>query len=280
MEQQRFDVSFKGELLPGFELDQVRQNLGQLFKANEAQLNKLFSGQLCSVKKDVDKATALKYQQALKKAGAKPLISKAAESDTPATAATPTNKPATVSQATTSATSQPQKRSDTPATGEPEPSSTRATATTKSSSSLSVLPVGTDVLAADERKAIVERDIDTSALSASAEFEQLSPEKHDQAVAPNTDHIQLGETGEDMSPYARQEATSIDLDAKSEHLDLAETGTNMQDEYREHTELPLDLSAMSMAEVGTRLSDKKTEAEPPAPDTSHLQLEKPNPFLE
>lgn len=272
MEQQRFDVSFKGELLPGFELDQVRRSLGQLFKANEAQLNKLFSGQLCSVKKDVDKATALKYQQALKKAGAKPLISKAGESDTPTTAATPTNKPTTASQ--------PQERSDTPATGEPEPSSTRATATTKSSSSLSVLPVGADVLTADERKAIVERDIDTSTLSASAEFEQLSPEKHNQAIAPNTDHIQLGETGEDMSPYARQEAASIDLDAKSKHLDLAETGANMQDEYREYTELPLDLSAMSMAEVGSQLSDKKTEAEPPAPDISHLQVEKPNPFLE
>jgi len=70
----RFDVLFAGELLEGFDAATVRLNLGRLFKADEATLDKLFSGKPQILKRDADAATARKYQQALENAGASPVL--------------------------------------------------------------------------------------------------------------------------------------------------------------------------------------------------------------
>ena len=66
----RFDVLFAGQLLEGRDAATVRANLGRLFNADEATLDKLFSGKPQILKRDADAATAHKYQQALEKAGA------------------------------------------------------------------------------------------------------------------------------------------------------------------------------------------------------------------
>lgn len=74
MTDPKYDIYFRGEVLPDHDETQVRQSIAKLFKANDAKLDQLFSGKVNVVKKSVDKATAAKYQQAFKKAGAKAVI--------------------------------------------------------------------------------------------------------------------------------------------------------------------------------------------------------------
>jgi len=65
-----YDVVFRGRLVAGFEQAQVEQNLAKLFKIDLAKAQRLFSGQRVVLKKKVDRATADKYREVLKRAGA------------------------------------------------------------------------------------------------------------------------------------------------------------------------------------------------------------------
>lgn len=83
MADAKYDIYFRGEVLPEKDPQQVKQAIGRLFKANDEKLAALFSGQLNTIKKSVDKATASKYQQAFKKAGAKAIITLAKATEQP-----------------------------------------------------------------------------------------------------------------------------------------------------------------------------------------------------
>lgn len=72
--EQRFDIHFAGECTPGSDVALVRAALGKLFKADEATLDRLFSGERQLIKRGCDETTALTYQRAMKKGGAKPII--------------------------------------------------------------------------------------------------------------------------------------------------------------------------------------------------------------
>ena len=73
-----FEVIFSGEVLDGFDAAETRAKVGQLFKADEAKLARLFSGKPVVIKKGLDEATANKYVGAFKKAGAKAIAKDAA----------------------------------------------------------------------------------------------------------------------------------------------------------------------------------------------------------
>jgi len=66
-----FEVAFSGEIADGAELDQVKAAIGKMFKADEAKLAQLFSGRRIVIKKNIDEQTAMKYQAAMHKAGAR-----------------------------------------------------------------------------------------------------------------------------------------------------------------------------------------------------------------
>lgn len=65
-----FNVVFAGEIAGRSDPAVVRANVGKLFNASEAVLDKLFSGQPVAVKKMVDRATAMKVRALMKQAGA------------------------------------------------------------------------------------------------------------------------------------------------------------------------------------------------------------------
>lgn len=65
-----FDIVFRGDILPGKNLVEVKQRLAQLFKADEAKINQLFSGAAVPLKRNLEKAVADKYVAALNQAGA------------------------------------------------------------------------------------------------------------------------------------------------------------------------------------------------------------------
>src|ERR1044071_6481430 len=65
-----YQVVFEGKLTGELPLDEVKRNLSALFKMKAEQVDALFSGKPVVIKRDIDQATALKYQAAFKKAGA------------------------------------------------------------------------------------------------------------------------------------------------------------------------------------------------------------------
>ncbi|WP_101758351.1 hypothetical protein [Oceanicoccus sp. KOV_DT_Chl] len=65
-----YSVIVTGEIAAGFELDQVKANIGQRFKLGEAQLNKLFAGKPVALSRGLEKEQALKMRAKLVKAGA------------------------------------------------------------------------------------------------------------------------------------------------------------------------------------------------------------------
>ncbi len=65
-----YSVVVTGKIAEGFELSQVKGNVGKLFKLDGGQVEKLFSGKPVAIRRGVDKGQALKLRSALAKAGA------------------------------------------------------------------------------------------------------------------------------------------------------------------------------------------------------------------
>ena len=70
MSTDNYEVAFSGQIAEGADLEKVKVNVAQMFKADEAKLAHLFSGKRVVIKKGIDQQTAMKYQAALTKAGA------------------------------------------------------------------------------------------------------------------------------------------------------------------------------------------------------------------
>ncbi len=70
MNDQLFEVAFSGRINTGADIDDVKARVGKMFNADGAKLAQLFSGKRIVIKKNIDQATASKYQIALNRAGA------------------------------------------------------------------------------------------------------------------------------------------------------------------------------------------------------------------
>lgn len=66
----QYQLVFNGTISEGQNLDKVKRNLASLFKINEAKVDQMFDRLPIVVKKNVDYDSAMKYQHALRKAGA------------------------------------------------------------------------------------------------------------------------------------------------------------------------------------------------------------------
>jgi ribosomal protein L7/L12 len=104
MTESNYQIVFEGKLTGERPLEEVKRNMAALFKMNAAQVENLFAGKPVVIKKDIDQATASKYQAAFQKAGAlcaivggnsgttpaaKPAQPSAAQNRAPAATATP-----------------------------------------------------------------------------------------------------------------------------------------------------------------------------------------------
>ncbi len=70
MSFQRFDIRFAGELVPGADARQARQQLQELFKLSDAAGEHLFSGKTITIKRNVDSDTVARYRERFRRAGA------------------------------------------------------------------------------------------------------------------------------------------------------------------------------------------------------------------
>ncbi len=87
MPADRFDVVFRGKLIEDQDPARVRLKVGRLFKANDSQLQRLFSGKPVTIKQGVDMETASRYRLAFRQAGA--LVEIRASQKPPDSRATP-----------------------------------------------------------------------------------------------------------------------------------------------------------------------------------------------
>ena len=151
----RYTVYFAGQILAGHTAEEVRSNLAKLFKADEATLDKLFSGSTQILKRDCDEATP-KGQTAAEKIAALA----AAEDDTRFSGRPP---PAPI----------------------PEP---------EEDGKFQLAPVGSDLLRPEERRPVEALTPDISALSVDAAATRLSAEPTAPPPPPDTAHIELDTT--------------------------------------------------------------------------------------
>ena len=64
-----YDIYFSAKVLDGHDLNSVKQSIAKLFRADDAQLQVLFSGKAVRIKSNVDAETAGQYRATLRKAG-------------------------------------------------------------------------------------------------------------------------------------------------------------------------------------------------------------------
>lgn len=279
---QRYDIYFAAQLEDGFELTTVRENLGKLFKADAATLDKLFSGKPQLIKKGVDKEAAIKYKAALKKAGAIARIREHA--DAPTAAAAPSPAPAVDHSA---------HDDDLPSSADIKSAPAEEPAHTDSGGSMadrvaalagepsaqafdesmSLAPAGSEVLGEEEREVVEELDIDTSAIHVASEFsEPEAPPAEPPPPAPDTDHLSMGEVGEEI-PHLTEEVEEIDPDTS--HLSMGEAGEDIPHLVEEVEAVDPDTSGIDLAPEGSDVLEEKyrVHEEAQAPSTEHLALE-------
>jgi hypothetical protein len=152
-QEQRYDLLFRGDIVPGRQLDDVKTRVRELFQIDDARLASLFSGRPVLIRRELGAMEAERYRGALAAAGA--LVELRPVSGSPEGAAAPvaaTPQPAAGDWALTpvgAALLRPEER------GQSAPRAVDV-------GDLSVLPPGADVLRPEERRAVAAVSIDTS----------------------------------------------------------------------------------------------------------------------
>lgn len=205
----KFDVVFRGQIVKNFDINTVKANLVKLFKSSPEAIERLFSGVETPIRKGLDYTAAMKYQSALKNAGALALI-KEVEAEKPklqssvsgkATFGAAQDEP---SQSAPTQASSPQPAASPVALQQPkspQPSQESRHAPNDTAETfdgdLTMAEVGTQIL---PDKVYEKRDVDTSSLSLAAAGERILPEKAPEAhEEPNIDHLKITD---DTSPIS------------------------------------------------------------------------------
>lgn len=283
----RYNVYFAGQLLDGRQLPDVREQLGKLFNADQQTLDKLFSGKTQLLKRDCDKATALKYKQAMERAGASPIVRSSQESGTPASPASrqtapPASqgnnsdpRPMSAAEKIAALAAAPDEARFRSAGQEPRQTAAPpedGTAEEPAPGEPGVAPAGAAILQAHERSPQVTADIDVSGLAIGAPTERLAPASPAPPPAPDTSHLDMGEVGDTIPGLRRppppEPPDTSDLGLTEGELDLSE--------FAAPASPPpvLDLSDMHLAPAGADVLEERDRRrdDAQAPATDHLSL--------
>lgn len=169
------DIYFRGDIAPGHRMVVVKQRLSEMFRLDIAQVQKLFSGRPVVIRRGLNRTAAQQYREALFKAGA--LVE--------------------LQPTTAGATEENAKINHTPAVNDTPArygAGAKPAPPTELSAEPGLAPVGSNVLAVDERKTVVTVEVDTSALSLDAPGADLlraSERKTAPAVNIDTSHLQI-----------------------------------------------------------------------------------------
>ncbi|EAQ99402.2 hypothetical protein [Congregibacter litoralis] len=270
--EERYDIAFAGECLEGKDPQAVRVAVGDLFKADEATLERLFSGTRQRIKRNCDKATALKYQKSLAHVGAKAIITRASSpGDAPSgPAATATQgKASTAPLATSTSSSTP----SSPSTSPTESAGQEAASPQNADEAFELLPGGSDILRPEERIVHEDAGVDLSHLSLAEAGETLGVTSAVDAPAVSVPELAVAEPGARMAP---EDGTPPPPAPDTSALDLAPTGADLVDPADHDVAPPaVNTDHLNLAESGSDLlnADERPVDDAEAPDTSHLALD-------
>lgn len=261
MADELFNVVFRGDILPGHNLADVKARFAQLFKMDAAKAEGFFSGKPLVLKANCDQATAAKFKAVLEQAGAMVEVrSAAAQAPAPTTAPAPPAKPATAPIAPAPAPS-----TSAPASAAPNPWSLSA--------------AGSNLLKPEENKPVVAAEIDTSHLKvvkpklfSDEPEEPLEPPRPEVKINIDLSAYQLAATGETLG----EELIFVPLDLDLSELVLDAVGADVLREEEKKVFVPanIDTSAMDVAPAGSDMGQVKQPPAPPAPSTEHISLQK------
>lgn len=243
MESEKFNLVFKGEVLPKQDVQEVKQNIASLFKLPMATVDKLFSGQSIVLKKGLDLTAANRYRVAIKKAGARVNLVKAS-----IVAPSPQVNTANAAKAVASVAEVDSKA------GDAKPIDANAISTQPETEdekpAFELLAAGSDLLREDERTTAkwVPLQIDLSHLSL----------KDSEGNLIEKDEIDTPE---------KVEVADIDADILPVGSDLLPEAERKLDQPVEVAELSLDI-----APVGAILAQAKPQTPPPPINVEHIQL--------
>ncbi len=254
MSEQRFDIFFRGEARDGAEISQVKANFVQLFKAPAEKIEPLFSGKSIPLKKNLDRASAIKMQNALKKAGAKVYIKA-------------TGAPATTAAATQTPPAETTHTEPTPTTPTPARPDQTEHATDQE---LDMLPPGSDILTEDEREVVEVPDIDISNIKLASVFDSTEIPSEAPPPVPDVSHITTADVGADILEGFESPPPPPAPDV--EYLSMGEVGEDLV-EAKEEVPIPTpDVDFITLAEPGEDIDPNPKEPPPAAPDVSHITL--------
>lgn len=241
MSNSDFDIIFRGDIVFGHQLADVKLKLQQLFKADAAKIDSLFTGRPVPLKRNLDEATANKYRDVLLKSGA--MVEICASDKSPA------NAPVAARPA------RPK-----------EPESSRWT----------LAPVGSYLSPVAQVTPQPVAPIDTSGLSLRpaegnlVDSAETSHEINAVVIAPD---LGLAAVGEDlMSADEKLELPLVEIEL--EDWEIAAVGSDLltQDERPVVVPVAVANSDFSLAPTGSDLGQLKPDVKPVAPDISKLRL--------
>ena len=209
----RYDILFRGDIREGFFLQQVKEDLARLMKANSAAVASLFSGRAERLKKNIDETTAAKYKKVLEGIG---MVVELKEAHTNAPPQT-----------------KPQQKAPT------------------SNSPLSLSDVGTDVLDEATRKRMRPESVvvDTSSFTVQDQVGNLiaDDERHViEEIVIDTSGYDITELGEDLL-IDDDKSKFIPLDIDLAKISLSDVGADLQDEKDEVPVSPVDISKIELS---------------------------------
>lgn len=264
---QRYNIYYAGQVLAGHAQAEVREKLRKVFKADDATLDKLFSGKAQLLKRECDKATALKYKQAMEKAGAQPIIKSAEPAPAEPAPAPPAPEQATLTAAeriAALAAAEDVTYQRAPAAAQDEMPAIDYDG--------EVEPVGADILRASERRPEVEQVLPDPQLALDEAGARLGQEPPAPPPAPAVDHLDMAGVGETIPNLPPRQAP---LQPDTGGIALAPEGTDFTDCAPPPAAAPaVDLTGMDMAPAGADVLEeqyrRKDDAQAPA--TDHIRL--------
>jgi hypothetical protein len=247
MDAPLYDIYLTGKLADGVSAAQASARLAQLFKSTPEAMAGLITGKPQVLKRSVDKATALKYREALARAG----LEVAFKEVTPKEA---------VSKTVGAVAAQVQPEAPV-----------RAAAAAPSG--LTIAPVGADVLTEAERHSVQPVAVDTSHLSVAPLGELTDGATAPTPAAPDTSHLTIAAAGADLLSAAEREQPPAVMPDISD-LTLAPAGSVLETLQTAAAPVNPDISGLSLAPPGADLlaPDQRAKPAPPPPSTDHLRV--------
>lgn len=298
-----FNVVFAGEIARGSDPVAVKANIARLFKANDAMIEKLFSGQRIAVKKAVDQATAMKYRAVMKQAGAiasieeadaqgRPLAAPPAAPTAPsaavtASAAVTVPPPASAARPAAPATVKPPTMADRLAALAAEHAQSNALkprsdappppADVAQAGSWRLFPAGSLLVEIKSMPAPMLPNISGITL-ANPGAELLKDEERRQlapapVAVPDISAINLAPVGGDLL-QAEEKLSVAPVQVDVSALSMAPPDTELLKENEKRVVVPVvvDVSAITVAPPGADLEQIKDDKKPVNPDISKLKL--------